>query len=260
MSGMFDHATVGLGVAAGSVSFNPSAQQVRRPTPQVAVGFTTPSVIYEKMRQIQASAAALDGDVAANVRRDGFKAAWTAWFSTWGAFFRKHQETFQRLANVANTDELNAQTDSYRQQLMNWYDAYTREQDPSSGQPVPPPSGQPPTPAPAQVEPGAGTDGFTVPWWVWTLGGVALVGLGYWAYRSVTENVRILNARKEALETRVLPGLIGPDLAAAAAARDMGAYPYAVPVARDPGYLQGSAVHGGAVGYVPRFMHEERRY
>lgn len=247
-----NHAKVGLGVAAGCAAYARKTGTGRvGPTPGVKAaaqaprtGWSSPSLLWDSMRQIQVSAAALDGDVAANVRREPFRAAWIAWFQNWGVFFRRYESEWSlgRLTALADTDGLAAQVAAYRAQLVSWYEGYGRESD--GGKPVPPASGQPPL-APPKPEPGpdAPSEGLTIPWWMWVLGGVALVGGGYYIYRVVTTAKNEVEAKRRALETYVLPGLIGPDMARVAAARD------AIPLPSGSMY----APYGSMVGYMPRF-------
>lgn len=177
---------------------------------QASIGFTAPTDIYEVMRQIQTSAEALDPDVATNVADPAFRAAWAAWFAEWRRFFDANYRTFKTLLH---TDELKAQVETYRLQLLSWYEGYARQTG-AGGKPVPAPRGVPPFRPPPETEKEKG--GSSLPWWAWMLGGVALVGMGYLGYRKYHE----LSAKRRAIETEVLPGLIGAPLARAAAARD----------------------------------------
>lgn len=180
------------------------------PSSPARIGFTAPTDIYEAMRQIQSSAEALDADVAANVIDPAFRAAWAAWFHEWRAFF---DANYRKLGTILHTDELKAQVESYRSQLLSWYDGYTHQSAPN-GAPLPAPHGVPPLRPPPEAETSGG--GSLLPWWAWMLGGVAVVGAGYLAYRHYGE----VQAKKRAIEREVLPGLIGAPLARAAAARD----------------------------------------
>lgn len=190
---------------------------------QATVGFTAPTDIYEVMRQIQTSAEALDPDVATNVADAAFRRAWAAWFLEWRRFFDANYRTFKTLLH---TDELKAQTETYRLQLLSWYEGYARQTS-SGGKPVPAPRGVPPFRPPPEVEK---EKSGSLPWWAWMLGGVALVGVGYLGYRKYHE----MQAKKRAIETEVLPGLIGAPLARAAAARDPEPIPGMPAHARDP--------------------------
>lgn len=237
-----NYAKVGLGIharshakASGYGQPARAGSAVRREYQSVTVGWTTPSLIYDKMRQIQASAASLDADVAANVERQAFKDSWKGWYDAWKAFYERTMSGWAKATAWMSSDELNGQVESYRAQLVSWFEAYSREK--KGDQPVPPPNGQPPTPVKPPQPGSEPDDGFTVPWWGWMLGGVAVVGLGYWAYRSATAMKREVEAKDRAIREHVLPAVLGSQMgpvgvqfAHAAAARDplyppMGYYP-----------------------------------
>jgi len=180
----------------------------RRTGGQAGFGFTAPTDIYEVMRQIQTSAAALDPDVITNVADPAFKRAWSAWFAEWRVFFDSNYRTFKTLLH---SDELKGQVETYRSQLLSWYEGYQRQVG-TDGKPVPTPKGVPPLRPPPEVEAGKGG----LPWWVWLVGGAALVGVGYLGYRYYQR----AQETKRIIHTEVLPGLIGAPLARAAASRD----------------------------------------
>ncbi len=148
-------------------------------------GFTAPTDIYDVMRSVKTSADALHRDVLANVADPAFRTAWLAWYQEWNAFFERNYRTF---GTLLHTDELKAQTEAYRLQLLSWYDAYARQTTPV-GTPVPPAAGVPPLrPGPGVPTQGAppSTNGASeplIPWWGWVLGGAALVGVGYYGYK-----------------------------------------------------------------------------
>lgn len=171
-------------------------------------GWTAPTLIYEKMRQVNASASSLNSDIGGNVRRETFKASWASWFTNWKAFFDKYQGTFARFGAITYTDELFQQVLSYEAQLVTWYDAYSREKD--GDKPVPPPSGTPPVPN-APIPPAKGElpepppgDGLVIPWWAWVIGAGMLAGAGYMTYRYVKR----AQAIRSILDEKVVPGVL----------------------------------------------------
>lgn len=189
----------------------PQARSVSGQQP-ATTGWTAPTIIYEKMRQINASAAALNNDINVNVTRQAFKNAWIAWFTNWSAFFQKYQSMFQQLAALTFTDPLFQQVLSYEAQLGSWYDNYGRET--VTGLPgaakLPPASGLPPQPnvpippskeLPAPPPPG---DGLSIPWWGWALGAVVVAGAGYATYLYVQK----ARAVKRIIEERVAPAAL----------------------------------------------------
>jgi hypothetical protein len=163
---------------------------------QVRIGFTSPTTIYEKMRQMQSFAQALDLNVDQYVSDPVFKSAWRTWYdNTWKPFYEKYAgpnaSSQQKLGVVFYSDELASQTESYRQQLNNFENDYHRQRT-LSGQPVPNVPGTAPDPAPIQaLAPG-------LPWYVWVIGGVAITVLGYFAVQKLRTNLRFLSpARRD---------------------------------------------------------------
>lgn len=171
-------------------------------------GWTAPTLIYEKMRQINVSASALNSDIVSNAKRELFKNAWAGWYVSWTGFFTKYQGTAARLGAVTYTDELFQQTLSYEAQLVAWYDAYGREKD--GVNPLPPPSGSPPIPN-VPIPPSKGTlpeppddSGLKIPWWGWVFGGLAVAGAGYGLYLYVQK----ARAIRRVLDERVVPSVL----------------------------------------------------
>jgi hypothetical protein len=206
-----NYANVGLGVATGT-------NGVSRQHQRVNVGWTAPTTIYEKQRQIQASAASLDADIAANVKRQTFKGAWNQWYANWKAFFAKYQDSsWNKLGAVTYTDALDAQTEGYRNQLLAWYDAYGAERD--GDKPLPPPS----APAPAAPPPKPGSEpsepwnpfpkapeiGLSVPWYVWAGLGVVAAGSLYYLYTRYVaakgDAAMVRSYAQEAAMARMMP-------------------------------------------------------
>ncbi len=207
---MFDYAKVG-----GAVMNQNAYAKVGRPFPnyqgnrpqQASTGWTSPHVIHEKMRQVNMSALALNGDIGANVRREAFKGAWASWFANWRAFFEKYQGTMASLGALTYTDELFQQTLSYESQLVSWYDGYGREKD--GEKPVPPASGSPPVPnvpiPPSKELPNApDSSGLVIPWWAWVIGIGAVAGAGYMTY----VYVKRAQAIRRVLDEKVVPGVL----------------------------------------------------
>jgi len=229
-------------------------------TQPATTGWTAPTLIYEKMRQINVSASALNSDIQANAARQSFKGAWATWFTTWSAFFKKYQGTMARLGALTFTDELFQQVLSYESQLVTWYSNYAREtvDGTPSGAPLPPPSGQPPLPnvpiPPSRNLPAPPSDdGLVIPWWAWVVGAGVVAGAGYMTYVYVKRAQairRVLDEKVVPAALQVYGGPAGHQLAAgygdfAAATRDPQSHPgYVVappsmmphPYGRYPGY------------------------
>jgi hypothetical protein len=175
-------------------------------------GFTAPSVTYDKMRQINASVIALDSDVKANVKREVFKNAWAAWKGSWDQFFKKQSDDFYRAGNIFMSDELAAQTESYRVQLEGWQTGYRVE----AGIPLVGPV------IPKEPEKDSG-----VKWWAVSLATLGMLGVGALLVYGFLKAKREADAKRLYLEQNVLPkvmgatmGPIGVDFAHAAAQHD----------------------------------------
>lgn len=156
--------------------------------PLTRVGYVAPTVTYEKMRQMQASASALDRDIHQHVADAAFRDAWDAWYrSAWLPFFEKYagpdSSSWAKLnAALWLNDEVTAQAESYRLQLENFYRTYPQQKTPD-GTRVPTPRGASPILPGLPTKPrGSYSD---VPWWVWALGASAVGGLGYLGYLKV---------------------------------------------------------------------------
>lgn len=142
------------------------------------VGFTIPALSFDKMRQINGAALALNFDIERHVAREAFKDAWNRWFETWNHFFERYQTSSGKAGALFDSDAVANQTESFRQQLEKWVSAYGAESGPD-GKPVPPSSSAIVPPSP---EPGKGGDTTAtsegLPWWVTSLlvvGGLSVV-------------------------------------------------------------------------------------
>lgn len=186
------------------------------------IGFTAPRSSYEKLRQIHTAAEALDTQITSFIDDPVWKAGWNAWYERdFQPFYEKYAgpnaSNWTKLGAAVESDKLWQQTESYRQQLENFAAAYSQKRQ-RNGEPVPPPS----IPVPNRgIDPPEGGR-FELPWWIWALGGAAVVGVGYLGYLRAKE----LTAKRRAIEERVLPRVLdryapgmGDDLAAAASAR-----------------------------------------
>ena len=165
--------------------------------PVSRIGFTPPTTIYEKMRQIESFAKALDLNIEQFVSSPVFRSAWKAWYdNTWKPFYERYagpnasQQT--KLGVVFYSDELASQTESYRQQLDNFEKDYSLQRQ-SNGQPVPNVPGVAPNqPVLQSLSPG-------LPWYVWVLGGVGITILGYFAIQRLRSNLRFLGSSRDPL-------------------------------------------------------------
>lgn len=199
-----------------------------------SVGWTTPSLSFDKMKQINGSALTLNFDIEKNVTRKEFKDSWNLWFKDWQHFFERYQGMAGKFTSLFDSDAVAAQTESYRVQLMGdpdakprpnpgWIGVYEAERTPE-GKPVPPSSAAPVPrlvlpPVPGQPPPPE--DGL--PWWVMTLlviGGVTFVaGSVFIIRRKLIEAKHAEHMIREQVLPLVLGGAMGaPGVAFAHAA------------------------------------------
>jgi hypothetical protein len=162
--------------------------------------------IDAKMKQIDTSARTLDKDVQANVGDPVWRSGWDAWLKDWRAYYALTQQLLRKLfSNPFNTDEIDAQVESYREQLNGWYADYRNQKGRDGRTPVPPPKGQPPVKG---EEEKTGT-GSSLPWWFWMVSGIAVVGVSYIVYRKYQEGrskAAFIHKRAPGLLEKYLPG------------------------------------------------------
>lgn len=196
----------------------PTADNLQTRIDGPIIGWTTPSLTYDKMRQINGSALVLNFEIEKNVTGKEFKRAWDDWFKTWQTFFDRNQHWTTTLGVVLSmdTDLLAAQTESFRIQLVGdkasgepgWMAKYEAESTPdhpfgpSSAAVVPKvvvvPPGTPPT-DPADP----------MPWWLIALfvaGGVGVVAGSFFIIRK-----KVIESEQAAKFIRhdVLPIVLG---------------------------------------------------
>lgn len=189
-------------------------------------GWTAPTITYDKMRQTNASALALDADVQRNVSRDAFKTAWAQWLAGWKAFFDKYQGTWStsaKLGAALYSDELSERAESYRLQLEGWFSGYAREKR-ADGTAVPAPTA--PLPPKPSAGPSTEQNSEGIPWWLISVITVGFLSVGVALVYAVRKAMKDTEAKAEVIERKVLPIVLGSQfgpagvaLAEAAAAR-----------------------------------------
>lgn len=181
------------------------------------VGFTTPALTFDKMRQINGSALSLNFDIEGHVTRKAFKDAWNQWFKSWQTFFNRYQTTTGKLSTLLDSDAVAAQTESFRIQLVGdktlgergWIAAYESESTPEN--PLPPTSAAfvPSTTPKPPEKPEDGT-----PWWLIALfvtGGVGVVAGSFFIIRrKVIEAKQTEHFLRKDVLPIVLGGMAGP--------------------------------------------------
>lgn len=198
-----------------AIGFNLVVPQEPTGQSRAVVGWTNPTITYDSQRRIDREAAMLDGLIRANVIDEPFRAAWQTWYEgNWKPFFAKYAGDdslipYGKLGAVASSDAIARETETQSQYLNGFVADYNRQRT-RTGQLVPqtrvPPLEQP------LVEGDKKESGWTLPWWAWMLGGVAVVGVGYWGYRKYQQ----AQQAKKTIYEGVLPNLIGPGLAKSA--------------------------------------------
>lgn len=193
-----------------------SMTAIAPPRPQDRIGFTAPTIIYDKMRAIEALRGELGQKITTFAGDPAFVGAWRAWEQRWIPFFQKYQTPglggdVGRLGAVFFTDDLDGQVEEFRGQINAFYADYQRQRQ-ANGQPVPRPA-TPPLPRP--LGPAGAGGGGGLPWWFWMASGVALVGGGYLAYRYYVNAQKLKAGIREEILPLVLPGGLGGAVARA---------------------------------------------
>lgn len=179
---------------------------------QPHVGWTAPTISYDMMRKIDASAAELNSFVVQNVIRESFKLSWSVWYTRWRQFFAKYQDTLAKLGAAFYSDALYQQVLTYRTELEAFQKGYAAERD-AKGEPLPA-TVTPVPPGPLVVEPPKTS---LLPWWGWLLVGGGVLAVGYYAYKRYVAVSAVMNARGRALEAgtaKMLPEPFGSTLKA----------------------------------------------
>jgi hypothetical protein len=178
------------------------------------IGFTAPTIIYDKMRDVDGSAKELDQLGHTYVDRNQqsgamWLGAFESWMARWQPFFQKYQSDWNKLGAAFYSDDLDRQVEAFRSELLGLRSQYQTLRQ-ANNQPVPQPST--PAPLPGTEPSGPGPGSWSLPWWVWIAVGLGAAGGAWWLYRRYEEAQRT----KRTLYREVLPSLIGPNLAKAA--------------------------------------------
>lgn len=159
-----------------------------------STGWTAPTLIWERMKEIDIAATSLDIQIKARVKRKTFLDQWEAWFKHWKGLMDKYDSWSAKLAAATYSDDLAAQIEGDRKIFLEFEDGYRREGLLEPGgkenpgipglpkEPQPPP---PPLDSLAKFK-----NMLQVPWWVFALGGVVLVG-GIWLVKRRLEDPRM---------------------------------------------------------------------
>jgi hypothetical protein len=191
---------------------NARAQQQKRAGAQVAghdrpegasrragsVGYTPTTLILTEMERIDAASNALNQSVTMNVTDVNVRQGWFDWLGRWRAYVEHKQSPLWRYSVVSQleSDSWRDEVNVWGRDLGRWRATYDAQRTPSgtSLPPVPGPGVPDPIPLSPQTDPNAPHHhwydpllpwyaSLSLPWYVWVLGGVGLVGLGYSGYR-----------------------------------------------------------------------------
>lgn len=184
-------------------------------------GWTAPTLIWERMREITVASDALDLQIKAKIKRPTFLQHWADWLQHWRDLVARYDGWGAKLAAATYSDELAAEVEVQRKALDDWHRAYLAEDKSNAPLPGIPAEPIPPPPAPLH--------GLGLPWWVWVLGGCAVVGAGFYIHHRLTKDSgrfkevidrygppstsQIDNARREAVQAshRYLNSSVGRD-------------------------------------------------
>lgn len=174
------------------------------------VGFTTPVIIYDRMRQIDAAVHSLDRDVQRNVAKTeptaNFRLAWGDYVRRWNEFFERTMSLREKLLGTPfRTDAVRDQANQFALELDRFVETYKLQPTPE-GTPVPPPSG---AGAPGVIidrpEPADGLSIWQkIPWWGYGLAAAFVGAIGYSFYRAAQHASR----REEQLFQQI-PSIFG---------------------------------------------------
>lgn len=141
-----------------------------------STGWTAPTLIWERMREISVAAAALDQQIKAKIKRPAFLSHWDDWYKHWRDLVARYDSWTAKLAAATYSDELAAEVEVQRKALQEWHQAYLNED--RANVPLP---GLPAEPIPPPPPPGH--NGLHLPWWVWVLGGSAIIGGAFFIHK-----------------------------------------------------------------------------
>ena len=171
-------AATGFGVLMGERARQhySSAPSVGAQIPPV-IGITSPSTVLNRLTEVdtavQTTNSAIGLKPPTGPQGQDFITRWKAWYDNWNQFVATQRSLLNLLspaAWLAESDETAREIEARARQ----HDQLRAEYVHMGGQVIGP--DVPPIPTPKS--------GFTLPWWVWTLGGVAVVGVGYYLYRT----------------------------------------------------------------------------
>lgn len=181
-----------------------------------AASIVEPRQILDRMRQIDATARALDRDVQANVTDANFRKSWGDWYTRWRSFvdpyeLETHDPSFNastlRLAIVYKGTAFEQEVEGWRLQLEDMRAKYGALRD-AQGRPLPNTTPGAPVPSPIVPPPPNGEAKPGWSWSTWALLALGVAGLGAFLTWRVIETRRRLH-ESEASARAMLPAVLG---------------------------------------------------
>lgn len=175
-----------------------------------STGWTSPTVLYDRMNALDPAIQELQTLVQTYIVRTTFKDSWNDFYAQWNKFYNESKETVRRLTGpqILENKNYEATIETFRLRYEGYKAGYVAEKSMQNG-PLPTPiTPTPPPPPPSDDKPPSPNKkddgGIKIPWWVWMLGGVAVVGGVYWIYK---KSLVVRDARRTI--DRALPGTLG---------------------------------------------------
>lgn len=149
----------------------------KAPQARAMVGWTRPGDSFSRLDVLNTDAVRLNANMIAFISPGPLMSGWSAWFTEFDRLYQTfagpHASKLQQANVITHSDEFAQRVTTEEEQYRSFLAEYNNQRL-SNGQPVP--QLVPRIPGPPQAF------GWTIPWWAWMLGGVAVVGVGYLGY------------------------------------------------------------------------------
>lgn len=185
---------------------------------EIEIGWLEPRTLLDRMRQIDATARALDAQVAANVTDPTYRANWTALYTRWRSFadpyeLETHDPSYNasilRAQMVYKSDAMAQEIEGWRLQIEDMRAKYGQLRD-AQGRPLPdttPGAPKPsPIPPPSPEPPDGQKTGLSLSAWALIGLGIAALG-GLLTWRFIETRRRLHESEKSA--QALLPAVLG---------------------------------------------------
>jgi hypothetical protein len=180
------------------------AQAARSP---ITGGLSSPRIFADQMKSLDDAIGELKVMVETYVVRTVFKDSFNSFYNQWMKFYQDAQTVSSRTTiQIFDSEAFGLQIEDFRRRYIGFKDGYSKETD-ADGKPLNAPKLITPAPIPPQPDEQKKEEkkpGWTLPWYVWMLGGVVIVGGGYWVYKKA---LVVRDARREI--DKALPSTLG---------------------------------------------------